>query len=214
VQANLERDLAQLENARTQERRYRILLQQELIAREQYDQIRTNMTALEATVQADRAAFENAKAAIAAGRDRPPSSSWGRITRRRPARCGWDLASAPGGSSRTVSSPGLLIGLAAKNAILIVEFAKVRREQGLDLREAARQAARIRFRPILMTSFAFILGSLPMVVATGAGAASRHSIGTTVVGGMLAVTVLGVLLVPAFYVAVERLKEWRRPVTS
>ncbi len=105
----------------------------------------------------------------------------------------------------------LLIGLASKNAILIVEFAKERREHGLAVREAARQAARLRFRPILMTSFAFILGSLPLVVASGAGAASRHSIGTTVVGGMLAVTVLGVLLVPAFYVAVERLAErWRR----
>ena len=104
---------------------------------------------------------------------------------------------------------GLLIGLAAKNAILIVEFAQVRREHGLAIREAAREAARIRFRPILMTSFAFILGSLPLVVASGAGAASRNSIGTTVVGGMLAVTVLGVLLVPAFYVAVERLAEWR-----
>jgi len=106
---------------------------------------------------------------------------------------------------------GLLIGLAAKNAILIVEFAKVRREEGHELPVAAREAARIRFRPILMTSFAFILGSAPLVFATGAGAASRHSIGTTVVGGMLAITVLGLILVPGFYVAIERLAEWRRP---
>jgi hydrophobe/amphiphile efflux-1 (HAE1) family protein len=104
----------------------------------------------------------------------------------------------------------LLIGLASKNAILIVEFARERREHGLPVAEAAREAARLRFRPILMTSFAFILGVVPLLVASGAGAASRHSIGTTVFGGMLAVTVLGVLLVPAFYVAVERLVEWRR----
>ena len=104
----------------------------------------------------------------------------------------------------------LLIGLASKNAILIVEFAKERRSHGMAIVEAAREAARLRFRPILMTSFAFILGSLPLVIATGAGAAGRRSIGTAVVGGMLAVTILGVLLVPAFYVAVERLAEWRR----
>jgi HAE1 family hydrophobic/amphiphilic exporter-1/multidrug efflux pump len=103
----------------------------------------------------------------------------------------------------------LLIGLASKNAILVVEFARERRRQGVGAADAAREAARLRFRPILMTSFAFILGSLPLVVASGAGAASRHSIGTTVVGGMLAVTVLGVLLAPAFYVAVERLAAWR-----
>jgi multidrug efflux pump subunit AcrB len=108
----------------------------------------------------------------------------------------------------------LLVGLASKNAILIVEFAREHRARGLDIRQAAREAARIRFRPILMTSFAFILGSLPLVVASGAGAASRHSIGTTVVGGMLAITVLGVLLVPAFYVVVERLAQWRRRPAS
>ncbi len=98
----------------------------------------------------------------------------------------------------------MLIGLSAKNAILIVEFAKERRERGMGLYEAAVEAAKLRFRPILMTSFAFILGVLPLVVAEGAGAASRHSLGTTVFGGMLAATCLGVFFIPALYLVVEK----------
>src|SRR5262249_59128250 len=100
-------------------------------------------------------------------------------------------------------------GRGGKTGFVSGEWARGEREGGLPVAEAAREAARLRFRPILMTSFAFILGVVPLLVASGAGAASRHSIGTTVFGGMLAVTVLGVLLVPAFYVAVERLAEWR-----
>jgi HAE1 family hydrophobic/amphiphilic exporter-1/multidrug efflux pump len=101
-----------------------------------------------------------------------------------------------------------LIGLAAKNAILIVEFAKIEHEQhGLNLVEAAIKAARLRFRPILMTSFAFIFGVAPMVVATGAGAASRHSLGTAVCFGMMFATAMGVFFIPLLYVLVEGLKE-------
>ncbi len=103
----------------------------------------------------------------------------------------------------------MLIGLAAKNAILIVEFAKRRREEGLDIVEAAMEAARLRLRPILMTAFAFILGVVPLMFATGAGAASRQSIGTTVFGGMLAATLLTLLFVPVFYAVIERLRESR-----
>lgn len=97
----------------------------------------------------------------------------------------------------------MLVGLTAKNAILIVEFAKVRHDQGHPLRAAALEAAQLRFRPILMTSLAFILGMLPLVIAAGAGSASRHSLGTTVFGGMISATVLEVFLIPALYVMVQ-----------
>ncbi|HEV8439594.1 MAG TPA: multidrug efflux RND transporter permease subunit [Methylomirabilota bacterium] len=97
----------------------------------------------------------------------------------------------------------MLIGLAAKNAILIVEFAKMRYEQGAGLAEAAVEAAQLRFRPILMTSFAFILGVVPLVIASGAGAGSRHSLGTAVFGGMTAATCLGVLVIPLLYVLIQ-----------
>jgi len=101
----------------------------------------------------------------------------------------------------------MLIGLAAKNAILIVEFAKHLRENGMGIVEAAMEAGRLRLRPILMTAFAFILGVVPLMLATGAGAASRQSIGTTVFGGMLAATVLTLLLVPVFYAVIEEMRE-------
>ena len=98
-----------------------------------------------------------------------------------------------------------LIGLAAKNAILIVEFANQRLAAGMSLTEAALDAARLRFRPIIMTSMAFILGVLPLVIASGAGAASRHSIGTGVFGGMLAATFLAIFFVPFFFVLIGRM---------
>ncbi len=103
----------------------------------------------------------------------------------------------------------MLIGLSAKNAILIVEFAKRRRLEGLSIVEAAMEAGRLRLRPILMTAFAFILGVVPLMIASGAGAASRQSIGTTVFGGMLAATLLTLLFVPVFYATIERWREGR-----
>jgi hydrophobic/amphiphilic exporter-1 (mainly G- bacteria), HAE1 family len=104
----------------------------------------------------------------------------------------------------------LLIALASKNAILIVEFARdLRIRQGREILDAAVEAARLRFRPILMTSFAFILGVLPLVFATGAGANARRSIGITVASGMLASTCIAVLFVPAFFVVLQRLSERR-----
>jgi multidrug efflux pump len=98
-----------------------------------------------------------------------------------------------------------VIGLAAKNAILIIEFAIEQRQLGKPLGEAVIEAAKLRFRPILMTSFAFIMGVMPMAVSTGAGANARHAIGTGVIGGMLFATFLGLLLIPVFYVVVRRL---------
>jgi HAE1 family hydrophobic/amphiphilic exporter-1 len=104
----------------------------------------------------------------------------------------------------------LLIALSAKNAILIVEVAReLRVRDHKPLLESALEAARARFRPILMTSFAFILGVVPLVLATGAGASARKSIGITVFSGMLASTCLAVLFVPSFFVVVQRFEEWR-----
>ena len=97
----------------------------------------------------------------------------------------------------------MIIGLAAKNAILIVEFAKVRVDRGMDPVKAAIEAAGLRLRPILMTSFAFIIGCLPLAIASGAGAAARNGMGVAVVGGMLFATALGIFLIPVFFVATE-----------
>jgi multidrug efflux pump len=97
-----------------------------------------------------------------------------------------------------------IIGLSAKNAILIIEFARELQEQGKELVEATLEACRLRFRPILMTSIAFIFGVLPLAISTGAGANSRHAIGTGVMGGMIAATALAVFLVPVFFVVVRR----------
>jgi multidrug efflux pump subunit AcrB len=101
----------------------------------------------------------------------------------------------------------VVVGLAAKNAILIVEFASQLRAAGRSLREAAVEAAHERFRPILMTSFAFILGVAPLLLASGAGAQSRHSIGTGVFFGMLTATTIGIFFIPLFYYLIGRLGE-------
>ncbi len=98
-----------------------------------------------------------------------------------------------------------IIGLSSKNAILIIEFARELHERGMDLIEATVEACRLRFRPILMTSIAFIFGVLPLALSSGAGAASRHAIGTGVVGGMIGATALAVFLVPVFFVVVRRI---------
>ena len=102
----------------------------------------------------------------------------------------------------------LMIGLACKNAILIVEFARQLQAEGKSVTEAALEATRRRFRPIVMTSFAFILGVVPLLEASGAGAASQQAIGTVVFGGMLSSTLLAIPFVPVLYVMTQRLATW------
>ena len=111
----------------------------------------------------------------------------------------------------------MLIGLAAKNAILIVEFARAELDKGKPLVEAALEGARLRLRPILMTSFAFILGCVPLWLAEGAGAVSRQVIGTAVIGGMLAASFIAIFVIPAMFYLVEKFRlerkrrQWKLP---
>jgi len=105
----------------------------------------------------------------------------------------------------------MLIGLAAKNAILIIEFAKEKFEGGMGLTEAALEGARLRLRPILMTSFAFILGCVPLWIASGAGSVGRQIMGTTVIGGMIFASAIGIFLIPAIFVMVEKLSGAKKP---
>jgi HAE1 family hydrophobic/amphiphilic exporter-1 len=108
----------------------------------------------------------------------------------------------------------VLIGLAAKNAILIVEFAKLRLDEGADIVEAALRGARLRLRPILMTSFAFILGCVPLWMAAGSGAAARRILGTVVIAGMLSATLLAIFLIPMLFVLIERMVRRERPAVA
>jgi multidrug efflux pump len=103
----------------------------------------------------------------------------------------------------------VLVGLACKNAILIVEFAKARRDAGTERHQATLEACRLRLRPIIMTSLAFILGVVPLVISEGAGAEMRRTLGTAVFGGMLGVTVFGIFLTPVFYYVIQWFSDWR-----
>ena len=108
----------------------------------------------------------------------------------------------------------MLVGLAAKNAILIVEFAKAKHDAGMGLQEAALESARLRFRPILMTAFAFILGVVPLMRASGAGAGAQNVMGTAVFFGMLVATAFGVFLIPGNYTFVESLGRKKKAVAA
>jgi multidrug efflux pump len=104
----------------------------------------------------------------------------------------------------------VLVGLACKNAILIVEFARTRHDSGTSSRQATLDACRLRLRPIIMTSFAFILGVVPLMIGQGAGAEMRRTLGTAVFWGMLGVTIFGVFLTPVFYHVIQTLTDWRK----
>jgi Cu/Ag efflux pump CusA len=105
----------------------------------------------------------------------------------------------------------VLVGLACKNAILIVEYAKAQRESGVPSYQATLEACRLRLRPIVMTSFAFILGVVPLMLSVGAGAEMRRTLGTAVFSGMLGVTLFGIFLTPVFFYVIQWLQDLRRP---